>query len=130
MKHLILALTAFFFIGLCVSAYYQDSTPLINDKISAEDTAEPIRAEVVNAEASEFTIDVEFITNASANTEAEFFAVYTSSKKPKNCADFSKTDLSYTKPEENKRQFDLSDHDDIISAIDTKKCVIIPNKKS
>ena len=125
MKHLILALTAFFFIGLCVSAYYQDGTPIINEKATAEQSAEPIRAEIVNSDASEFTI-----ANADANTEAEYFAVYTSSKRPKNCADFSKTDLSYTKPEKNKRQFDLSDHDDIISAIDTKKCVIIPNKSS
>lgn len=127
---MILALTVFFFIGLCVSAYYEDKAPRINNPNSATDSAEPIKAEIVNGEASEFTIDVEFIANANANTEAEYFAVYTSNSKPDNCADFSEADLSYSKPKENMRKFDLSDHDDIVSAIDTKKCVIIPNKPS
>lgn len=44
MKHLILALTVFFFIGLCVSAYYQDKTPRTSDVRSVEDSAESIKA--------------------------------------------------------------------------------------
>lgn len=93
----------------------------------AAPSAEPIKAEILSDDPSAFTIDVEFLANADANTEAEFFAVYVSEDKPADCADFSDTELSYDKPEEHKRRFDLSDHEDIIEAIESKHCVIIPN---
>ena len=89
---------------------------------------QPIKAEVVNDNPNKFTIDVKDLENSDANEEAPTFAIYTSENEPKTCGDFSKLDLKYEKPEKYKRVFDLSDHKDILKALDKYKCVVVKNK--
>ena len=111
--------------------YYFYSSAQSNDSSAVAQTEPvPIKAEIINNDPSSFTIDVEFMENADANTDAEFFAVYVSDEKPSDCGDFRDIDLSYDKPEEHQRRFDLSDHDGVLDAIEQKKCVIIPNKQN
>ncbi len=102
--------------------------------VKAEDTStispkgfEPIRAKVINETPANFTINVKFMTNTFADTEAPIFAVYTSSTKPDQCADFRNLGLSYNKPSKYERQFDLSENVAVIDAVKKYNCVIIPN---
>ena len=87
---------------------------------------QPIKASVISETPSAFTINVKFMANTFADTDAPIFAVYTGSK-PDLCGDFRNTELSYKKPSKYERQFDLSKHPDILQAIETYACVIIPN---
>lgn len=117
------------FIIAVTGAFYFYTLETPSDSSDTANQAQPvaIKAEVIDDTPAQFTIDVEFMENADANTDAEFFSVYISDEKPQNCEDFRDVDLSYTKPEEHQRRFDLSDHDDILEAIESTQCVIIPN---
>lgn len=121
MKYLFLLVSATIMVGLIYMAGYQQK------QTGTTRNAEPIRAEIINEDPSNFTINVKFMANSSADTNAQYFAVYTSNQKPTDCADFHDTDLTFEKPSEYKRKFDLSDHEDILDAIHSKQCVIIPN---
>lgn len=89
---------------------------------------QPIKAEVIDSNPNHFTIDVKELENAGANEEAPTFALYISDEPPRRCADFSKLDLEYSKPEKYKRVFDLSDHKDILQALKKYQCVVVKNK--
>lgn len=88
---------------------------------------EPIKAKIVSDVPSEYTINVKFLTNTFADTEADVFSVYISSTKPENCADFRHLDLSYEKPSKYLRVFDLSENEDVIAAVNQYNCVAIKN---
>lgn len=87
-----------------------------------------IKAKVVDDTPANYTIDVHSFSNLGVNEEAPTFAVYTASRLPDKCGDFSDTPLSYEKPEKYKRVFDISENPEIITAINEYKCVIVPNK--
>jgi hypothetical protein len=88
---------------------------------------ELIKATVLNETPSNFTIDVKKFANMSVDQDAPTFAVYVSDSKPSKCGDFRSLELNYTKPDEYKRQFDLSGHPDVLAAIDTYGCVVMRN---
>tara|TARA_B100001750_G_scaffold245879_1_gene266611 strand:+ start:980 stop:1366 length:387 start_codon:yes stop_codon:yes gene_type:complete len=88
---------------------------------------QPIKAEVVNSEPSNFTINVRNFANMGVDQKADIFTVYTASSKPEQCADFRDVELPYTKPEKYLRQFDLSNQPDIMKAIEDTQCVAIKN---
>lgn len=89
---------------------------------------QPIKAEVIDTSPDHFTIDVKEWANKDANDQAPTFAVYTSDEPPSKCADFSKLDLKYEKPEKYKRVFDLSDHQEVLKGLKKYKCVVVKNK--
>lgn len=89
---------------------------------------QPIKAEVVDSSPSHYTINVKKAANLGVNQEAPTYAMYVTSSVPKTCADFSKINLNYQKPDKYHRIFDLSDHKDVVNAINDYGCVIIPNK--
>ncbi|MCE7887658.1 MAG: hypothetical protein DYH13_09195 [Alphaproteobacteria bacterium PRO2] len=89
---------------------------------------EAVKAEIINSDPAHFTIDVHTMANLGVNEEAPTFALYTSENPPANCPDFSNLDLPYKKPEEHKRQFDLSEHEDVLKALEKHHCVVVRNK--
>lgn len=91
---------------------------------------EPIKASIIDDAPERFTIDVMSLANVFADEEAKTFAVYISTQLPQKCADFSRLNLAYEKPEKYLRQFDLSKHKDVLAAIDHQKCVIVRNVPS
>ncbi len=88
---------------------------------------EPIKAKIVSDVPSEYTINVKFLTNTFADTDADVFSVYTSSTRPETCADFRHLELSYEKPSKFLRVFDLSKNEEIIQAVNKQQCVAIRN---
>lgn len=88
---------------------------------------QPIKADVINDDPAHFTINVKKIANMNADDNADTFAVYTSTSVPKQCGDFRDLELPYQKPEKYKRVFDLSDHPEVLSAIDHYGCVVMKN---
>ena len=91
------------------------------------DNYEPVRAEIVNSDPSQFTINVRNLSNIGVDQKAEYFSVYTTSSKPENCADFTNENLPYEKPEKYLRQFNLSDQPEILEAIESVGCVAMKN---
>jgi hypothetical protein len=89
---------------------------------------ESVKAEIINSDPAHFTIDVHTMANMGVNEEAPTFALYTSENPPANCPDFSNLDLPYKKPEEHKREFDLSEHEDVLKALEKHHCVVVKNK--
>ena len=88
---------------------------------------EAIKATVVNDSPGSFTIDVEKLANLGADQEAPTFAIYLTDSLPKTCGDFRELELPYKKPEKYIRKFDLSDHKDVLAAIDKFGCVVMKN---
>ncbi len=88
---------------------------------------EAIKAEILDKDPAHFTIDVEKMANMNANDNADTFAVYTASSVPDECGDFRELELPYEKPEEYKRTFDLSDHPEVLDALDSYGCVVMKN---
>ncbi len=88
---------------------------------------QPIRADIVNDNPSKFTIDVENLANISADDDAPVFAVYVDSTMPDQCGDFRKLQLNYKKPSKYERQFNLSDHKEVLDAINHYGCVVMRN---
>lgn len=122
--------------GLAVAgrAKINDNTARESEKAAAKDIAlispeefEPIRAEILNDSPKKFTIDVENLANLGADDEAPVFAVYTQSSMPAQCGDFRELELNYKKPEKYKRRFDLSDHPDVLEAINSYGCIVMRN---
>lgn len=107
----------------------RDSEKAVSQNISliSPEEFQPIRADILNDSPSRFTIDVENLANISADEEAPVFAVYTQSSLPSQCGDFRELELTYTKPSKYKRQFDLSEHKDVLEAIDSYGCVVMRN---
>lgn len=88
---------------------------------------QPIRADIVSKKPSKFTIDVENLANIGADDDAPVFAVYTQSSLPDQCGDFRSLELNYKKPSEYTREFDLSQHEQVLEAIDAYGCVVMKN---
>ena len=132
-KVLIVALCAAIMIagGLVARAVKPDDADAKSgpDKIATVPASdhETIKAEILDKNPSKFTIDVEKLANMNADDDADTFAVYTSDSAPKTCGDFRKLELPYEKPEEYKRVFDLSDHPEVIEALDSYHCVVMRN---
>ncbi len=89
---------------------------------------ESVKAEIIDSDPAHFTIDVHTMANMGVNEEAPTFALYTSENPPATCPDFSNLDLPYKKPEEHKREFDLSDHEDVLKALEKYHCVVVKNQ--
>lgn len=89
---------------------------------------QPIKAEVIDPNPSHYTINLKKLANMNVNQEAPTYAMYVTSSVPKTCADFSKIDIDYQKPDKYHRVFNLSDHEDVVNALNAYGCVIIPNK--
>lgn len=123
MKHFIPLLAVAAFLSSASLAYAVDDLP-----VTSPENHEPIKATVIDSTPSNYTIDVHSFRNLGADTGAPTFAVYTSSRLPELCGDFSDTPLTYQKPEKYKRVFDLSDSPEILAAINEYQCVVIPNK--
>lgn len=88
---------------------------------------EQVKANIIDETPKTFTIDVYSLANLFVDQEAPAFAVYTTLSAPKECADFRKITLAYDKPDKYKRRFDLSNHKDVLTAIEAHKCVVIRN---
>lgn len=88
---------------------------------------QPIKAEIVKSDPSEFTINVRNMSNLGADQKADVFSVYTASSQPEQCADFTNVELPYEKPEKYLRVFDLSDKPEIMTAIEKHQCVAVKN---
>ncbi len=95
--------------------------------VSAVDPTEfePLRADVVDNSPAHYTIDVRQFSNIGVDENAPYFSVYISETIPQQCGDFRTLDLPYQKPDKYQRIFDLSDHDNVLKAINTYKCVVI-----
>lgn len=89
---------------------------------------ESVKAEIIDSDPAHFTIDVHTMANMGVNEEAPTFALYTSENPPANCPDFSNLDLPYKKPEKHKREFNLSEHEDVLKALEKHHCVVVKNK--
>jgi hypothetical protein len=86
-----------------------------------------IKASVVNETPSSFQINVKKLANMNVNEEAPTFAVYTSSKAPNQCGDFRKLSMPYKKPSKYEREFNLSEHPEVLKALDKYGCVVMRN---
>jgi hypothetical protein len=124
-KFIPLAATAFILLCASPAAYAQTSATDI--PTTTPKGHQNIKAEIVDTTPSQFTINVKFLTNTFADTDAPTFAVYTSGGVPDTCGDFQSIEIPYKKPSNYTRVFDLSDHPDILKAIDTYQCVVLPN---
>ncbi|MGB4107734.1 MAG: hypothetical protein WBK55_08070 [Alphaproteobacteria bacterium] len=89
---------------------------------------EAVKAEIIDSDPAHFTIDVHTMANMGVDDEAPTFALYTSENPPANCPDFSNLDLSYKKPEKHKREFDLSENEDVLKALEKYQCIVVRNK--
>jgi len=88
---------------------------------------EAIKAKVIKDDPSDYTINVKMLRNMGVDEEAETFAVYISSRLPKECDDFSSLEIPYSRPKKYLRRFDLSSHMDVYDALQDHKCVVIKN---
>ena len=89
---------------------------------------ESVKAEIIDSDPAHFTIDVHTMANMGVNEEAPTLALYTSENPPANCPDFSNLDLPYKKPEKHKREFNLSEHEDVLKALEKYHCVVVKNQ--
>lgn len=87
-----------------------------------------IKANVIDFDPATFTINVKKLANIGANEMAPTFAVYTSTRLPKQCADYRHLNVDYKKPSKYKRVFNLSDNRDVIDALRSYGCVVVKNK--
>lgn len=104
---------------------------LAADTVSPEEH-QAIKASVLDPTPANYTIDVKKFANMGVDEDAPTFAVYITSRLPKDCGDFRDLELAYAKPDKYKRQFDLSKHQKVIEALDQYGCVVmrnIPSKK-
>lgn len=104
------------------------ASPALAITLDSPSKHQPIKAEVIDSNPSHYTINVKKVANLNVNKEAPTYAMYVTSSVPKACADFSKINIDYQKPDKYHRIFDLSDHKDVVNAINDYGCVIIPNK--
>ena len=91
------------------------------------DEFEAVRASIIDKEPSRYTIDVRKFANVGVDEDAEFYALYTQQNLPGQCGDFRNLELPYSKPDKYKRVFNLSDHDDVLKAIDAYGCIVVRN---
>ena len=88
---------------------------------------ESVRAVVLDATPESFTITVDLPQNIVVDRNADLFAVYTSHDEPDFCADFREETLNYKRPAQFDREFDLSERQDVLDALDEYECVLVPN---
>lgn len=100
---------------------------LADVKSTPIDKHEAIKAEIIDSDPAHYVIDVEQLANLGVDDNAKTFAVYVTKDKPETCGDFTGVKLPYQKPEEYKRRFDLSEHMDVIQAIEHYGCVAMKN---
>jgi acyl-coenzyme A synthetase/AMP-(fatty) acid ligase len=125
-KHSVYVLFLVFLIYAAIPVAVAQSV-VSNIPTTSPEGYQSIKAEIVNSEPSSFTINVKFLINKFADTEAPIFAVYTSGSTPEICGDFHTIEIPYKKPSKYTRVFDLSEHSDVLKAIDTYQCVVLPN---
>lgn len=119
MKHMLFIVAS---IGLLSAPSFAETLPT-----SSPRGHELIKAQIVDPNPSNFVINVRQMANMFADQEAPTFAVYTSSRLPQTCGDFSRTKLTYQKPTKYERVFNLADQPGVLKAIEEYQCVIIPN---
>lgn len=88
---------------------------------------QPIKAKIVDPNPSHLTIDVKTIANLGADQNAPTFALYTTPRPPAHCGDFAHLEITYQKPTQYTRAFNLSHHRDVLKAINSYGCVVIKN---
>lgn len=88
---------------------------------------ETIKASVLSDNPSAYKIDVKKFANMGVNEEAPTFAVYITESVPARCGDFRDLELPYKKPTKYERQFDLSEHKEVLAALDHYGCVVMKN---
>lgn len=120
-NYLPLLIITFTLFGAYKPAYAKESNEVPTRKF------EQVKANVVNNNPKDFTIDVYSLANMFVDQEAPEFAVYITTSAPKLCADVRDTKLPYTKPEKYLRRFDLSKHQNIQDALEKYRCVVIKN---
>lgn len=86
-----------------------------------------IKASVLDKNPASYKIDVRKLANLNVNQEAPTFAVYITSSAPAQCGDFRKLELPYKKPSKYERQFNLSQHKEVLDALDEYGCVVMRN---
>ena len=91
---------------------------------------EAVKAKVIDPTPERFTIDVKTIANLWVDGDAPSFALYTSSRVPAQCGDFSTLGLAYKKPTKYTREFNLSKHGEVLIALEKYGCVVIKNQPS
>jgi len=96
--------------------------------LSPSEGHEAVNAQVLDATPAHFTINLKKLANLGVDQKASTFALYTTSRVPQQCGDFSKVDIDYLKPEKYERVFDLSQKPEVLKALNEHACVIIPNK--
>lgn len=88
---------------------------------------ETIKASVLSDNPSAYKIDVKKMANMGVNEEAPTFAVYITDSVPSTCGDFRDLKLPYKKPSKYEREFNLSEHKEVLSALDQYGCVVMKN---
>ena len=86
-----------------------------------------IKASVISKNPSAYKINVKKMANMGVNEEAPTFAVYITSSVPSRCGDFRKLELPYKKPTKYEREFNLSEHEEVLQALDRYGCVVMRN---
>lgn len=116
-----------YFLLIIIGCSPSHATLAAETKVVSPDGHEAIKAEAIDKNPKNFTIDVWSLSNWDVNDEAPTFALYTSSKAPKLCADFTNLKIKYERPKEYWRKFDLSKHKEVITALEKTQCIIIKN---
>lgn len=88
---------------------------------------ESVKAKVIDYTPKNFTINVKSIVNLDVDQEAPYFAIYTATKLPKTCADFRALNIDHWRDGKYKRVFNLTSHLEVLSALDSYKCIIVKN---
>lgn len=91
---------------------------------------QPLRANVVNKRLSRYTLDIKNFANIIFNENAPTYAIYVESTLPSQCGDFTNVDLDYTKLDEHRRRFNLSEHPEVAKSLRTYGCIIMKNAKA
>ncbi len=86
-----------------------------------------IKASVLDTNPSAYKINVKKIANMNVNEEAPTFAVYIKGSLPGRCGDFRKLELPYKKPTKYEREFNLSQHKEVLDALNRYGCVVMRN---
>ena len=91
---------------------------------------QPLRASVVNKRLSRYTLDIKNFANIIFNENAPTYAIYVESMLPSQCGDFTNIDLDYTKPDEHRRRFNLTEHPEVAKSLRTYGCIILKNAQA
>lgn len=95
--------------------------------VTSPEGHQAIKASVISETPSAYQINVKKLANMNVNEEAPTFAVYTTSSIPNQCGDFRKLALPYKKPSKYEREFNLSEHPEVLKAMSRYGCVVMRN---